>query len=418
LTVLALVGGLAGTLWQARRAERRYREVRQLTNSYLFEVHDAIRDLPGSTAARRVLVGRALEYLDRLSREISDDRQLQLELAAAYVQIGDVQGKPYMPNLGESAHALASYARAVEIAAPLAAREHGAASAARRVLSQAEENIGAVRSRLNQCQEAARSHRRSLAIRQALLKEDPAHAADWSRGLAANHLGLGDALVSASRGQPAADARHAALEEYRRALPLCERLHAAHPDDLPGAILLVKACGRIASELGELGAQRHDVEAFEESAVFHRRALETCEAILRSDPTSTSCKRRLADELMAGAHGLAMSRSRLEDAAEYCQRALELTESLAGLDPANAEARQDLSSAHFVAGLVCQARGDAPAAAAHYRQSLAILEPLVAEHPDNAETAFDLDRVRRSLRDAAPAGEAAVRPGDRVACEP
>ena len=135
---------MAGTLWQARRAERRYREVRQLTNSYLFEVHDAIRNLPGSTTARRIIVSRALEYLDRLSHEASNDHPLQLELAAAYLQIGDVQGKPYAPNLGDSANALLSYAKAVEIAAPLAATEYGEIPTARRMLGQAEENIGCV----------------------------------------------------------------------------------------------------------------------------------------------------------------------------------------------------------------------------------------------------------------------------------
>lgn len=85
---------LEGRPVRARPATWRYREVRQLTNSYLIEIHDAIRDLPGSTAARRILVSRALEYLDRLSREASDDRPPQLELAAAYLQIGDVQGNP------------------------------------------------------------------------------------------------------------------------------------------------------------------------------------------------------------------------------------------------------------------------------------------------------------------------------------
>ena len=140
--------------------------------------------------------------------------------------------------------------------------------------------------------------------------------------------------------------------------------------------------------------------------------------MLRADPTNTSLKRRLADELIATCYLLAQSGHDLPDAAGRCERALRLTESLAGLDPANAEARQDLSSAHFVAGRVCQARGDLPDAAQHYRQSLAILEPLVAEHPGNVETLFDLERVRRSLCAALPGGGLAASPRTLALCEP
>jgi len=90
LVGLAVSGGLVMTLREARRAraaearaEQRFNEVRKLANSYLFELHDAIRDLPGSTAARGLLVKRALEYLDSLSREKGSDPGLQRELAAA-----------------------------------------------------------------------------------------------------------------------------------------------------------------------------------------------------------------------------------------------------------------------------------------------------------------------------------------------
>ena len=410
VVVLAAVmaTGAASTVWQARRAERRFGEVRRLTNSYLFEIQDAIRDLPGSTSARRLIVSRALEYLDGLSREAGRDRELQLELATAYLQIGDVQGKPYTPNLGDAAHALLSYARAIEIAAPLAVSERGTVSAARRVLSQAHENLGAVQSRLNRCEEATRNHHRALTIREALLVQDPAHTEDWLRGVVANDLGLGDAVVSANRFHPAAGHRRTALEWYRRALPLCEKLVAAHPDHAVDSFWLAKTCARIATELSEVGSAEHDQAAFKESANFHRRALALDETALRSEPASALLKRRLADELIATAYLLAMSGETLPKAADHCQQALELMQNLANLDPANAEAQQDLSSVYYVSGRVCQARGDTAAAAENYQRSLDILDPLVAAHPGNVETAFDLARARQGL---AEAGSAVAAPG-------
>src|SRR5580704_2109596 len=44
---------------QEARAERRFESLRKLTNSMLFEFHDSIETLPGSTAARELVVSRA-----------------------------------------------------------------------------------------------------------------------------------------------------------------------------------------------------------------------------------------------------------------------------------------------------------------------------------------------------------------------
>ncbi len=142
LLTVALAAGVIATAFQARRVERRFSEVRRLTNSYLFEIHDAIHDLPGATSARQLIVTRALEFLDRLAGESAGDRTLQLELAAAYLKVGDVQGKPYKPNLGDSTGAVRSYTKAADIAAPLAEAETDSHSTARRILSQAEESLG------------------------------------------------------------------------------------------------------------------------------------------------------------------------------------------------------------------------------------------------------------------------------------
>ena len=48
---------------QRVRAERRFNDVRKLAGSFLFEFHDAIQDLPGSTPARALVVKRGLQYL-------------------------------------------------------------------------------------------------------------------------------------------------------------------------------------------------------------------------------------------------------------------------------------------------------------------------------------------------------------------
>ena len=88
----------------------------------LFEFHDAIEKLPGATAARELLVRRALEYLENLSREAGGDPRLAREIALGYSRIGDVQGSLGTSNLGKVSAALESYRKAEGILARLVAR--------------------------------------------------------------------------------------------------------------------------------------------------------------------------------------------------------------------------------------------------------------------------------------------------------
>jgi tetratricopeptide (TPR) repeat protein len=122
LIVLALLTGLTVALWQAQvarrerdRAEKRFNDVRQLSNSLLFEITPKIENLNGSTEAREILVKRALAYLDSLAREAQTDAQLQSELAAAYEKIGELQANSNKPSLNDNAGAIGSYLKAQQI---------------------------------------------------------------------------------------------------------------------------------------------------------------------------------------------------------------------------------------------------------------------------------------------------------------
>ncbi len=115
LLVASLIAGIAGTMWQARRAERRFQQVRSLANTFLFRFHDEIRDLPGATQARELVASTALQYLDNLSLDAENDQGLQMELGAAYEKVGDVLGNPWASNLGRTDEALASYEKSLRL---------------------------------------------------------------------------------------------------------------------------------------------------------------------------------------------------------------------------------------------------------------------------------------------------------------
>lgn len=129
VSALLLVAGVSAIAYEAHvarveraRAERRFEDVHNLANSLLFEIHDSIRDLPGSTASRKLLVDRARKYLDSLANEAGNDANLERDLASAYDRVGDVQGGPQFANLGDTAGAVDSYRKAVRLREILSAK--------------------------------------------------------------------------------------------------------------------------------------------------------------------------------------------------------------------------------------------------------------------------------------------------------
>ncbi len=127
LILFAVTGGIISTVREARiaeanrrRAEARFNDVRKLANSLIFEVHDSITDLPGATRARKLILQRALEYLDSLNQESGGEPDLLRELATAYERVGALQGDPLDPNLGDTEGAARSLQKSLGLRESLA----------------------------------------------------------------------------------------------------------------------------------------------------------------------------------------------------------------------------------------------------------------------------------------------------------
>ncbi|MEZ5314238.1 MAG: serine/threonine-protein kinase, partial [Thermoanaerobaculia bacterium] len=88
LAMLALAGVQSATRLRTERdlAERRFSETRELARSLLFEIHDAVRDVDGSTEARKLILERALTYLEKLRSESQGDPTLTREVAEGYLR--------------------------------------------------------------------------------------------------------------------------------------------------------------------------------------------------------------------------------------------------------------------------------------------------------------------------------------------
>lgn len=120
---LSLAAGTIATAWQAheahqarRRAEARSLAVQKMARSLLFEIHESISRVPGTTAAQELLLRRATEFLDGAAREAGEDHRLGLELAEGYRRLGSVMGSSLSHNLGLKQEALAAFAKGRRLA--------------------------------------------------------------------------------------------------------------------------------------------------------------------------------------------------------------------------------------------------------------------------------------------------------------
>jgi tetratricopeptide (TPR) repeat protein len=125
--VAVLVCSLLSSLFIVNReralAQWRFQQARKLAHTFVFDLHDEIARLSGSTKVRETTVRTGLQYLDSLARDAEGDLNLQKELADAYLKIGDAEGFPTYPNLGQQENALKSFRKAGDLYVRIAAKD-------------------------------------------------------------------------------------------------------------------------------------------------------------------------------------------------------------------------------------------------------------------------------------------------------
>jgi Tfp pilus assembly protein PilF len=360
LVVLSLVAGLLAATWQARRAERRFDQVRHLATRFLFDFDRAIAPLPGSTEARRMVIATAVEHLDGLAAEAGGDPTLQLELAQAFFRLGRVQGSFDSANLGLRSEALASFAKSRDLAERLAKEEPLPDHLEALAMTRLETAITLIS--MARYPEARAELEQGLAVARRL----PAGGRDTEahrRILSSLLLRLAD--IQRENGEPAAarNSLEEALENTTSATTTLARL------------------GLVARDLGDLEGAR----AYFEKALAGR------------GPRRTSCYLRsdLAGVFFS-ADGPSLGRA--EEASAWVDQAVECGEALVAADGRDAGVFQILFETLAVAGGIYAAT-DPPRglellgrAAAHLERSAA-LAPQAFE-PELEMALLDLARTR------------------------
>lgn len=113
------VAGLSIGLYVANReralAQRQFLQVRQMASKWI-DLDTDVRGLRNSVPARKRILSTSLEYLARIGADAGKDRDLNLEIAAEYLQVARLQGVPEESNLGQFAEAEQSLRKAGALA--------------------------------------------------------------------------------------------------------------------------------------------------------------------------------------------------------------------------------------------------------------------------------------------------------------
>ena len=212
----ALISSTVIARRQAEIAEKRFQDLRQLAEFAIYDLDDAMRS--GMTPARKKLVERATEYLDGLGAEAGNDVVIERDLIDGYIKVGDIQGNPYLPNLGDLTGAQLSCRRALEIAEKLPPSDENDFKMAKAIYKFADVVMtGNLKEALERYDKARRIYADLWARHPSKVEYLRGLVFIWNRIGSAQHLVLGDEA--------------GALLSYKRSLEFAQNWLAIQPKE-------------------------------------------------------------------------------------------------------------------------------------------------------------------------------------------
>lgn len=379
LVLLAITVGAVAAIWQASiasrerdRAERRFNEVRQLSNSILFDVAPKLERLPGSIEARELLVVNALKYLDGLASETKNDRDLNSEIALAYEKVGDLQGNVNQPNLGDFTGAITSYEKSLSLFEQTGDRPDDIA----RVLLR----LSRTRFAQNQMESAIADAERAVSILATTASIAPSDAAANVR--------LQEARLEMAK-------IYGISHRYEEAIPIFRDVLAKLPEiietDREVGRLRLFATAYLSNSLSWNGEQ---AEAESENARAIQIA-ETLERLYRDDA-------RVMQTVFA-AYTLASSTHETiknDVSLNFARKAFDVAKQLYEADPADSQARHNAARARSRRGVLLVLVRRVDDGIADLRQAEIELNALIAREPRNRFYLDDLGSLYTRMGDA------------------
>ncbi len=385
--LVTLLVGIIATAWQARvaraeraRSERRFNEVRQLANSFVFEVHDAVVNLPGSTTARSLIVQRGLNYLDSLAQDAGNDPGLQRELAGAYEKLGAVQYTPSVAHLGDLPGALQSHRKAAALREALVAADPSNLDYRRELL----DSYWFIATLLGAQGDMPREFemiREQLPARQELAAAEKTNFID-RYNLAATYAYIGSLLMHMG------DAK-GAVANQQEALKIRETLSASDPNTARSRRALTISYEYLGLATDYAGDTKGALE-------LQRRGLQIREALLAADPLNTDL-RLMRNESHRYVGDMLFKLGDLERASEHYRKQLTFIQEMVASDPVNAQFRRNEAVALIKVGDIEASSGRTAQALSHYTEALRIREQLSSAAKEDTTISRELAEVQEII---------------------
>ncbi|MBK7511667.1 MAG: serine/threonine protein kinase [Chloracidobacterium sp.] len=370
--VLTLLLATSVTSWQAivarrerDKSERRFDDVRKLSNSFLFEFDDAIRNLQGATPARKLVIDRALPFLNSLAEESDGDDSLQNELAESYRKLGEIQGHPYFANVGDVAGGILSFRRSIDIGEKLVSR-NPTNQEYKINLSKYYDMLGDMYLAASyDTPNASANYQRALKLREEL-RDQSADDPLILESLMVSYERVG--YIKAKTGELAA-----AINNFQASLAIGERLAASQPANNRFQRDRYVSYSEIGRVLHSDGKYREAIEQFDKGRTIVRD-------LMADRPNDVDLPRMVGifDDLTANAH---IQLGEFAAATSLSNNALAAREKLFAADPTNVLAFGDLTVSLDTAGDLRVKAGDAAGALKLLRRSLAMREAALKQDP-------------------------------------
>jgi tetratricopeptide (TPR) repeat protein/tRNA A-37 threonylcarbamoyl transferase component Bud32 len=406
--IATLAAGITVSLREAKTARDNLLEVHRLASIFVFDAYDAIRDLPGSTRARQLIVATGLRNLDQLARTSRGNPALIAELAGAYRRIGDVQGDPMSANLGNMKGALDSYRKAMSLLDSLRDPADPKLQLDRMTLLQ---KIGGVYSYTEDTRQALTSYRDAEKLGELLLPSNAGNVqvpiqvasiymasaealrlqGEYAESQKSNlralnllldsgeaHPGdrvLDQSLAAAYSAAGVSEVRlgnlKEGLERYRRALTLLDRLTKVEPANLTYQHELMQAYTHLGDVLGNpnlksLGDTPGAIDAYRQMVAMARHLHE-------ADPAD----QRAASDYANALARMAAVTAPLDERIAMLRESLRLLDGVRLVSPRNTINQWDIAHEHGLLGDLLVESGDREGAVRSYHESVSVSEALL-----------------------------------------
>lgn len=359
---------LATSESQRTQAEKRFRELRKLANDLVFEIYPQVEYLENSLAAREAIIASALQYLDQLYHESSNDLDLQAELATAYEKIGELLGVTSNSNLGDKKSGLERYLRARELRQAIYDADPKNPQSIQR-LAHNHYIVGRTLWANDQIQEAEQAFQMATELQRQQMARQP----DDEQAL--NKLAV---ILIDYAAIPSWDGQYVRANEfYQEAQSILDGLIQRRPDQpeyQKTQTRLLRAISKIQSGLGNVAAS--------EASLF--KSIEIGERLVTALPNDFSVERSVwLSRYMLGE--LYISNQVIDKVVPACQAAIEFPEGFLKREPTNAFVGGDLANSYFNLARGYRLNKDFRAAILQAQNALQVMQRLADAHPEDRE---------------------------------